>query len=81
MGIALTTEEVIHIADLLRDDVLMNRMVLETNPLDVNAMNSITTSKSIMVRIALAGIDPNNTDDNSNQITEPTLFSDRRHLN
>ena len=81
MGIALTTEEVIHIADLLRDDVLMCRMVLETNPLDVNAMNSITTSKSIMVRIALAGIDPNNTDDNSNQITEPTLFSDRRHLN
>ena len=81
MGIALETTGLIQIANLLRDDILLCRMVLEENPLDIDANTSINISKTILVKITLAGLDPEGKDDYKHKIAKSIVLSDRRPLN
>jgi len=78
MNIPLTTDELVHIADLLREDVMACNAIAEDHPLDIQARMSIELSRGIMVKITLSSLDPKKNDDNT---TEPSLFSQRPHLN
>ena len=78
MNIPLTTTELVHIADLLREDVMACNAIAEEHPLDVQVLNSIELSKGIMVKITLSSLEPEKNDDYP---TKPKLFSQRPHLN
>jgi hypothetical protein len=77
MNIPLTTTELSHIVDLLREDVLACNMMVEDQP-NVHALSSIELSNGIMVKITLSSLETNKNDDNP---TKPLLFSERPHLN
>lgn len=48
----LDTEEVVHIVELLREDLLVNRKMLNEHPLDEAAMDSFLMSRDLLKRIA-----------------------------
>ena len=78
MNIPLTTNELVHIADLLREDVMACAAIQEEHPLDLNALASVELSKGIMVKITLSSLEP---EKNDNYDHKPKLFSQRPHLN
>jgi hypothetical protein len=78
MNIPLTTTELVHIVDLLHEDVLACRLMLEDQPLNVRALSSTELSRGIITKITLSSLKPNKNDDNT---PKPLLFSERPHLN
>ena len=78
MNIPLTTDELVHIVDLLREDIMACNAIAADHPLDIQAADSIELSKSIMVKITLSSFEPEDHDD---KITKPSIFSQRPHLN
>lgn len=57
MNIPLTIEDLIHVTELLREDILASREILEEHPLDLESSLSIDKSKNLLVKITLATLD------------------------
>jgi len=52
----LDTEEIMHIIELLREDLMVNRKMLDEHPLDEAAMDSFFMSRDLLKRIACNAI-------------------------
>ena len=56
MKIQLDTDDMMHIAELLREDVLCSEAVLEEEPENLEAVISMRASKEILLKIAACAI-------------------------
>jgi len=60
----MTTEDMLHIANLLRDDLLIGKVAREEYPLDDEIVRSMNKSKRILLKISayalLQAYEPNN---------------------
>lgn len=56
MGIALSTEQMMHICKLLREDVMCSEQLLYEEPDDLEAALSLGMSRQIMLMVASSAI-------------------------
>ena len=72
----LTTEDMLHIANLLRDDLLIGKVAREEYPLDDEIVHSMNKSKRVLLKITsyalLQAYEPNN---------DPNGMAERNRLN
>ena len=52
MNIKLETDDMLHIVELLREDMLCSQQVLEDEPENLEAVHSLSMSKRVMLKVA-----------------------------
>ena len=56
MSINLSTEDMLHIVELLREDLICSRQVLSEEPDNIEASGSLDRSQAIMLKVAAIAI-------------------------
>ena len=77
IGIGLDVDDLVHVADLMREDILACKEVLEENPLDIAAQVSMDKSKALLIKITIAAVEG----EYVNPQPKPTIFPQRSDLN
>ena len=72
MKIVLDKDDMIHIAELLREDLICSKAMIDDHPLDEDAMESFLRSRKILQKVAVEAIAVN---------YEPTTMATRPELN
>lgn len=72
MQIQLDKEDLIHICEVLRDDLLVNKSILEDCPTDEESVRSLQRSQKVLVKISATAI---------LQSYEPESMATRSRLN
>jgi hypothetical protein len=79
VNIALATEELIHIAELLRSDIIARRILFQSLPGKPYPDESVTLSKNILIKLTIASIE--SYDDPEPTTLKPIILSARPDLN
>jgi len=79
MSINLSTEDMLHIVELLREDLICSRQVLSEEPDNIEASGSMTRSQAIMLKVAAFAILKGYTLDEVND--NPNYIQSRSRLN
>ncbi len=78
MNIKLDTSDMLHIVELLREDMICSQQVLEDEPENLEAVHSMDMSKQIMLKVAAFAILKGQ---NTDQIDDINYIQSRANLN
>ena len=78
MNIKLDTSDMLHIVELLREDMVCSQQVLDDEPENLEAVHSMAMSKQVMLKVAAFAILKGHQKD---LINDPIYLSSRTDLN
>ena len=74
MNIKLETDDMLHIVELLREDMLCSQQVLEDEPENLEAVHSLSMSKRVMLKVAAFAI----LNGKHNEVTDDPIYIQSR---
>lgn len=81
MTINLKTEDMLHIIELLREDMICSKQILEEEPDNVEAERSMDTSQSVLLKVAAIAVLKGYSIQNVPPNDDPIYIQSRARLN